>query len=61
MRFVATVVVVKMRNSLFALVRQMTSSRQSPNKSAERQGVDLVELFEDNPPGERMELDVLFT
>src|SRR5580765_7830697 len=36
--------------------RQMTSSRQSPNKSALRQGVDLVLLLEERPPGERSEL-----
>src|SRR5215207_9521583 len=37
--------VVKMRSSLLSAVRQITSSRQSPNRSADKTGVDLVPLF----------------
>src|SRR5262245_58201820 len=47
-----------MRSSLFALDRHMTSSRQSPKRSALRAGVDLVPLFDERPPGERIELPV---
>src|SRR6478752_2903508 len=36
-----------MRSSLLSVVLQMTSSRQSPRTSAQRQGVDFEELFEE--------------
>src|SRR5262245_16224494 len=45
-----------MRRLRLSAVRQMTSSRQSPKRSALRQGVDLVPLFEDRPAGESTEL-----
>src|SRR5215218_3772526 len=38
-----------MRNSLLSGVRKMTSSRQSPKKSADKTGVALVPLFEVAP------------
>jgi hypothetical protein len=39
-------VVVKIINWVLLLLRKTNSSRQSPNRSAERQGFDLVELLE---------------
>src|SRR6185436_10831939 len=45
-----------MRRFKLSDVRQITSSRQSPKRSALRQGVDLVPLLEESPAGERIEL-----
>jgi len=42
-------VVVKMRTLCPSLVGQITSSRQSPRKSADRQGLPLVPLMETQP------------
>src|SRR5256885_753893 len=36
-----------MRSSLLSVVRQITSSRQSPRMSAESAGVDFVPLFDE--------------
>src|SRR5262245_23970333 len=41
-----------MRSSLLSELRQMTSSRQSPRRSALRHGVALVPLFEEQPVAE---------
>src|SRR5215204_5220372 len=41
-----------MRSAVLSLVRQMTSSRQSPRMSPRRDGVAFVVLFEATPAGE---------
>src|SRR5262245_16310665 len=38
-----------MRNAVLSVVRKITSSRQSPNKSELSAGVDLVPLFDEHP------------
>ena len=41
--------VVKIRKAVLSLVRQMTSSRQSPNRSADKPGFDFEPLFDETP------------
>src|SRR5688572_2168399 len=48
-----------MRSCELSEVRQMTSSRQSPKRSADSAGVDFVPLLELRPPGDRIELLLL--
>src|SRR5262245_47762133 len=45
-----------MRSDKLSDARQITSSRQSPKRSALRQGVDLVPLLDERPLGERTKL-----
>ncbi len=49
MRCWVGMVVVKMRRALLSLVRKMTSSRQSPKRSALRTGVDFEPLLGRQP------------